>query len=54
MGINAGLVYRVTSTLAVDAGVQTSLRGPGADYVVRVGVSALFRRSARTRCAGEP
>jgi len=29
--------------LAVDAGIQTSLAGPGPDYVVRTGLSVLWR-----------
>jgi hypothetical protein len=41
--VNAGLIYRLTSTLAVDAGVQTSLVGQGPDYVVRTGLSVLWR-----------
>ena len=41
--VNAGLVYRLTPTLAVDAGVQTSLVGQGPDYVVRTGLSVLWR-----------
>jgi len=40
---NVGLVYRLTRSLAVDAGVQTSLRGRGPDYVVRTGLSVLWR-----------
>ena len=31
------------NVLAVDAGVQTSLRGRGPDYVVRTGLSVLWR-----------
>ena len=41
--INAGLVHRLTSRVAIDAGVQTSLIGQGPDVVVRTGVSVLWR-----------
>jgi hypothetical protein len=40
--VNTGLVYRMTPTLAVDAGVQASLLGQGPDYVFRTGLSVLF------------
>ena len=43
LALNVGLVYRLTSTLAIDAGVQTSLVGQGPDYVVRAGLSVLWR-----------
>jgi Putative MetA-pathway of phenol degradation len=43
LAINVGLVYRLTRALAVDAGVQTSLVGQGPDYVVRTGLSVLWR-----------
>jgi hypothetical protein len=43
LAVNVGLVYRLTPTLAVDAGVQTSLVGQGPDYVVRTGLSVLWR-----------
>lgn len=42
LAVNIGLVYRLTRTLAVDAGVQTSLVGQGPDYVVRTGLSVLW------------
>ena len=41
--VNVGLVYRLTRNLAVDAGVQASLVGHGPDYVVRTGLSVLWR-----------
>jgi hypothetical protein len=41
--INVGLVYRLTRALAIDAGIQTSLAGQGPDYVVRTGLSVLWR-----------
>jgi hypothetical protein len=43
LAVNVGLVYRLTSTLAIDAGVQTSVVGQGPDYVVRTGLSVLWR-----------
>jgi outer membrane putative beta-barrel porin/alpha-amylase len=43
LAVNVGLVYRLTRTLAIDAGVQTSLVGQGPDYVVRTGLSMLWR-----------
>ena len=43
LAVNVGLVYRLTGALAVDAGVQTSLVGQGPDYVVRTGLSVLWR-----------
>ncbi|HEY7650387.1 MAG TPA: transporter [Methylomirabilota bacterium] len=44
MSINVGLVYRVTSRLAVDAGIQTSLLGEAPDYVARAGLSVRWGR----------
>ena len=38
-----GLVYRLTREIAVDAGFQTSLVGQAPDYVVRTGLSVLWR-----------
>jgi hypothetical protein len=43
LAVNVGLVYWLTRTLAVDGGVQTSLAGQGPDYVVRTGLSVLWR-----------
>jgi hypothetical protein len=43
LAVNVGLVYRLTRDLAIDAGVQTSLAGQGPDYVVRTGLSVLWR-----------
>jgi hypothetical protein len=43
LAVNVGLVYRLTRTLAIDAGIQTSLVGQGPDYVVRTGLSVLWR-----------
>lgn len=43
LAANVGLVYRLTRSLAIDAGVQTSLAGHGPDYVVRTGLSVLWR-----------
>lgn len=41
--INVGLVYRLTQSLAIDAGIQTSLAGQGPDYIVRTGLSVLWQ-----------
>ncbi|HME97703.1 MAG TPA: transporter [Methylomirabilota bacterium] len=43
LAVNVGLVYRLTRRLAIDAGIQTSLAGQGPDYVVRAGLSVLWR-----------
>jgi Putative MetA-pathway of phenol degradation len=43
LAVNVGLVYRLTPRLAVDAGIQTSLAGQGPDYVIRTGLSVLWR-----------
>jgi hypothetical protein len=43
LAVNVSLVYRLTRRLAIDAGVQTSLVGEGPDYVVRTGLSGLWR-----------
>jgi len=43
LAANVGLVYRLTPALAIDAGVQTSLIGQGPDYVIRTGLSVLWR-----------
>ena len=43
LAANVGLVYRLTPALAIDAGVQTSLVGQGPDYVIRTGLSVLWR-----------
>ena len=40
--LNTGLVYRLTPTLTLDAGVQTSLLGQGPDYLIRTGLSVRF------------
>jgi hypothetical protein len=42
LALNAGLVYRVTPSFAVDAAVQTSLLGQGPDYLIRTGLSVRF------------
>jgi Putative MetA-pathway of phenol degradation len=44
LALNMGLVYRITPTFAVDAGVQTSLFGGGPDYMIRTGLSVRFGR----------
>ena len=43
LAVNVGLIYRLTRRLAIDAGIQTSLAGQGPDYVVRTGLSVLWR-----------
>jgi len=43
LAVNVGLVYRLTRRLAIDAAIQTSLAGQGPDYVVRTGLSVLWR-----------
>jgi hypothetical protein len=43
LAAHVGLVYRLTRELALDAGIQTSLVGQGPDYVVRTGLSVLWR-----------
>ena len=43
LAVNVGLVYRLTRRLAIDVGIQTSLAGQGPDYVVRTGLSVLWR-----------
>ncbi len=42
LALNVGLVYRITPTFAVDAGVQTSVFGGGPDYLIRTGLTVLF------------
>jgi hypothetical protein len=43
LALNVGIVYRLTRRLAIDAGVQTSLVGQAPDYVLRTGLSVLWR-----------
>ena len=43
LAVNVGLIYRLTRRLAIDAAIQTSLAGQGPDYVVRTGLSVLWR-----------
>ncbi len=42
LALNVGLVYRITPSFAVDAGVQTSLFGGGPDYLIRTGLTVRF------------
>ncbi len=42
LAVNVGLVYRITATFAVDAGVQTPLFGGEPDYMIRTGLSVRF------------
>lgn len=44
VGADAGVVYRVTNRVALDAAVQTSLKGNGPDWAVRAGVTVRFGR----------
>lgn len=44
IGLGAGLVYRLTPRLALDAGVETTVAGAGPEWVVRAGLSARFPR----------
>ena len=44
VGLDAGLVYRVTKRVALDAAIETSLAGDGPDWAVRAGVSVRFGR----------
>lgn len=44
VGLDAGLLYALTPTLALDAAVQTSLAGPGPDWALRAGLSVRFGR----------
>lgn len=44
LGLNAGMVYLVTSDLALDLAVGTSLAGPAPDWMVTAGLSARFGR----------
>ena len=44
VGLDAGVQYFLTSRIALDAAVETSLAGPGADYAFRAGVSVRFGR----------
>jgi hypothetical protein len=43
-GLQAGLVYVVTPSIAVDAAILTSLIGRAPDYVLRTGLSLRFGR----------
>ena len=43
LSVQIGLVCRLTRNIAVDAGLQTSLVGQAPDYVVRTGLSVLWR-----------
>lgn len=44
IGLGTGVIYRLTSRLALDAGVETTVAGAGPEWVVRAGLSARFRR----------
>ena len=42
MGLDAGVVYRLTNRLAIDAAAQTSMAGNGPDWAVRAGITFRF------------
>jgi hypothetical protein len=44
VGFDTGVTYFLTSRVALDAAVETSLAGPGPDYALRAGVSVRFGR----------
>ena len=44
VGFDAGVQFFVTRVIALDAGAQTSLAGPGPDYLFRAGLSIRFGR----------
>ncbi len=44
VGFDAGVQFFVTRVIAVDAAAQTSLAGPGPDYLFRAGFSIRFGR----------
>lgn len=44
VALDAGIVWKLTRRLALDAAVETSLAGPGPDWAVRAGLSARFGR----------
>jgi hypothetical protein len=44
VGFDAGVQFFVTQRIALDAAGQTSLAGPGPDYLFRAGLSVRFGR----------
>ncbi len=44
VGVDTGVIVRLTPALALDAAVETSLAGRGPDWAVRAGLSARFGR----------
>lgn len=44
VGLDAGLVYFVSRSLALDLAAETSLAGPGPDYALTAGISLRFGR----------
>jgi hypothetical protein len=44
VGVDTGLIWKVTKTLALDAAAGTLVRGSGPDWFVRAGVSVRFGR----------
>lgn len=43
-GVDAGLVYRITRTLAADVGIETTFSGRGPEYALRAGLSVRVPR----------
>lgn len=46
-GADAGMIFRLTPNLAVDAALETTLAGRGPDYTVRAGLSRRFGGAKR-------
>ena len=44
VGLDAGLTYSLSSRVALDVAVETSLAGPGPDWALTAGISARFGR----------
>lgn len=44
LGLDVGVVYRLTNRVALDAAVETLLAGAGPDWALRAGVSVRFGR----------
>lgn len=44
VGFDTGLIWKLTSRLALDVAAETSLAGPGPDWAVRGGLSVRFGR----------
>ncbi|MBI2204569.1 MAG: hypothetical protein HYU41_12035 [Candidatus Rokubacteria bacterium] len=44
LGLDVGVLYRLTKRVALDAAVETSVAGAGPDWALRAGVSVRFGR----------